>query len=253
VRGTLTNGGISRYRNAAGTIKYRIQNKETLVLSEYRIKPDAIVFPADPNRLKIFEGAGVAGTWELELPPSANDLNFRTVTDVRLVFYYRAKYDSILAANMKAQVAALAGVTQRSRNLALRYIYPDLFFGFQETGQLAFTLTPLDFPFNEVDPQITQLALVLVTDPGVNPNGWTVRLGTPGNAGTVPAQADAQGQIVAEPGHPWQPLTGDTALGDYLIEVRANENPALVTGGVLNLRPIRNIVLLLTYDYTPRT
>lgn len=253
VRGTLTNGGISRYRIPSGSIKYRIQSKETLVLSEFRLKPDSVVFPADPNRLKIFEGAGVAGTWELEFPLSANDLDFHTITDVRLIFYYRTKFDAILAENMKQQVAALAGVTQRSRNLALRYVYPDLFFGFQETGQLAFSLSPLDFPFNEVDPQITALALVLATEPGVDPTGWTVRFATPGNATTIAAQADAQGQIVVAAGHPWEPLTGGTALGDYGVEVRADDNPALVQDGALNLRPIRNIVLLLTYDYTPRT
>lgn len=252
VRGTLINGGISRYRNPSGNIKYRIQSKETLVLSEFRLKSDAVVFPRDPNQMRIFEGAGVAGTWELEMPPSANDLDFSSITDVRLVFYYRAKFDPILGENMKAQVAALAGVTQRARNIALRYVYPDLYFGFQKTGQLAFTLSPLDFPFNELDPQISAFGLVLMPNPGVDPTGWTVRCATPGHTVPVAAQADAQGQIVVGAEHPWDSFTGSTALGDYLIEMTAADNPMLVQDGTLNLRPIRNIVLLITYDYTPR-
>jgi hypothetical protein len=253
VRGVLTNGGISRDRTPdINTLKVRIQPRESLVLSEHRIRDDAFLFPADPSRLGVFEGAGVAGTWTLELPRPSNDLDYRAISDVRLVFYYQASFDLNLATAVKTQLAAFAGVTLHARTLPLRWTYPDAFFHFQDTGQLAFSVTPIEFPYNELDPQLEHLAVIVVPDPGVDPSGWKVRLGTPGHPATIVAQPTAQGAIAADTGHPWQPLVTGPATGDYLLEVRENENPGLVVDGRLALAPIQNVVVITEYSFTPR-
>jgi tetratricopeptide (TPR) repeat protein len=253
VRGVLTNGGISRDRTLdINTIKFRIQPKESLVLSEHRIRDDAFVFPADPSRLGVFEGAGVAGTWTLELPRASNDLDYRAISDVRLVFYYQASFDQNLATAVKAQLATFTGVNLHAHTLPLRWTFPDAFFYFQDTGQLAFSVTPLDFPYNELDPQLKHLSVVVVPDPGVDPSPWTVRLGTPAHAATIAASPGADGSITADVGHPWEPLVTGAASGDYLLEIRANENPGLVIDGKLALDPIQNIVVVFEYSFTPR-
>ncbi|MCC7209505.1 MAG: hypothetical protein IT323_19505 [Anaerolineae bacterium] len=252
LRGALTNGGISRYRTLTSTIKYRVQPKETLVLSEYSIRGDTIVFRQDEARLKVFEGAGTAGTWTIDFPPASNDIDYRWITDIRLTFYYKARYNPGLAATVMADLATLAGNTQVARSLPLRYTHPDVFFHFQATGQFALTLTPLDFPYNHTDPQIDHVALIVATEPGTDPSGWTVRLGTPGHPATIGASPNAQGQIASGGGHAWDPLNTGLATGDYLIEIRADENPALVENGALKLGKIRNLVLILEYTYTPR-
>jgi hypothetical protein len=241
VRGTLTNGGISRYRKLDHSITFRVQPKETLV------------FRQDESRLKIFEGAGTAGTWIIDFPRASNDLDYRWITDIRLTFYYKACYDPGLAAVVMADLATLAGNTQVARSLPLRYTHPDVFFHFQATGQFALNLTPLDFPYNHIDPTIDHVALIVATEPGTDPSGWTVRLGTPGHPATIGASPSAQGNIVADSGQPWAPLNTGLATGDYLIEIRPDENPSLVENGQLKLGKIRNLVLILEYTYTPRT
>lgn len=253
IRGTLTNSGISTYRTSANELKYRIQNNETLVLSDYRVKADALVFRSEGNQLGIFEGAGTASSWELEIPPATNDLDYRWVTDIRLTFYYRARYDRTLAQAVKAQLAAYAGNASQSRSLALRWMYPDLFFHFQDTGVLAFILDHSDFPLHHRDPQLNHVALVLTTNPGIEASSWMVRLGVPSHPETIAAQPTAKGELVAKPGQPWAPLATGQALGEYRIELRGEENPALVQDGVLNLEPIRNIVVILEYTFTPRS
>jgi hypothetical protein len=253
VHGTLTNAGISRYRTAdINSLKVRIQPKETMVLSEYRVRNDALIFPADPRKLKLFEGAGVESTWVVDLPRVSNDVDYRAISDIRLTFYCKAKHDRDLEAAVRAQLAALPGSQQAGRLIPLRWTFPDAFFHFQDTGLLAFSLTPLDFPYNVVDPQIRQVGVVVVTDPGVNPAGWQVRLQVPAAANTIVAPVTAGGTVIAENGHPWQPLKTGNAVGDYIVELRADENPGLVVDGRLQLGTIQNVVLILEYNYTPR-
>jgi len=253
VHGTLTNAGISRYRTEdINNLKVRIQPKETIVLSEYRVRNDALIFPADPRQLKLFEGAGVESTWVVELPRFSNDLDYRAISDIRLTFYCKAKYDRNLEAAVRAQLAALPGSQQAGRLIPLRWTFPDAFFHFQDTGRLVFSLTPLDFPYNIVDPQIRQVGIVMVTDPGVNPTGWQVRLQVPAAPDTLIAPATAEGTVIADNGHPWEPLQTGKVIGDYIVELRADENPGLVVNGRIQLGTIQNVVLILEYDYTPR-
>lgn len=253
VHGTLTNAGISRYRTAnINNIKFRFQPKDTMVLSEYRLRNDALIFPSDQRKLKIFEGAGVESTWVLELPRLTNDIDYRAISDIRLTFSCKAKYDQNLEAAVLAQLAALPGNQQAGRLIPLRWTFPDAFFHFQDTGELSFAITPLDFPYNILDPKIRHIGVVVVTDPGVDPTGWQLRLKVPDTAAAIVAPLTAEGTAIADNGHPWNPLRTGNAIGDYLIEITADENPALVSDGRLQLNTIQNIVLILEYNYTPR-
>jgi tetratricopeptide (TPR) repeat protein len=251
VKGTLTNCGISRYRTTdINRIKFRIQPKETLLLSEYRIKEDAIVFPADPRTLKIFEGAGVTGSWILEIPRSTNDIDYNSITDIRLTFYYHTRFDSALETAVKANLNTYAALNLRSRTVPLRWAFPDSFFHFQDTGKLSFLLDPMYFSFNEVNPKIRNISILIVTENTVDPTAWKIRLGVPAHPDTISASPNSDGEITAE--GPWQPLATGTAIGDYTFEIRADENPELAENGTLKLDNISNIILILEYEYTPR-
>src|SRR5581483_10381297 len=89
ISGTLTNNGISFYRLPSDLwstqddsgLKPRIQSKETLVLSDYSVRTDGLLQPPDQRMTRIFQGAGVASSWRLELPKSVNDLNYGALTD----------------------------------------------------------------------------------------------------------------------------------------------------------------------------
>ena len=70
VHGRLTIGGFSRYwtleRDEKNNFiqKARLQRSETMLLSDYRVVNDSLVFRDDGTVSGIFEGAGVASSWE---------------------------------------------------------------------------------------------------------------------------------------------------------------------------------------------
>ncbi|HEX4813369.1 MAG TPA: hypothetical protein VFV66_11520 [Nonomuraea sp.] len=261
ISGTLTNSGISFYRTpapagagpAGSGLKRRVQSRETLVLSDFDARNDSLLMPEGHDRMKgIFEGAGLASTWLLELPKAVNDLDYGALTDVRITFYYRARFDPELKEVVKAELAARPGANERMRGFPLRWIYPDAFFHFQDTGTLTIDLRAGDFRRNETTPVITHLGLQIATDGSLPAGGLVIRLSPPGKPATA-ATTDATGAIVSDAtGSPWAALTGGSALGSYSLTMTADDNPALAVGGALDVAPIANIGLILGYSYTPK-
>jgi hypothetical protein len=259
ISGTLTNSGISAYRTPASLwldpatsgLKYRVQSREALVISDYAERQDALLLSNDQRMMRIFQGAGLASTWILELPKAVNDINYDALTDVRLVFYYKARFDPDLRARVLTQLASRPGINARERGIPLRWIYPDAFYRFQDTGTLAFSLRASDFRSNETNPIITSIGVLVVTDGSVAGSGLRVALATPTQA-AVTAQTDATGDFVSAAGNAWAPLAAGSAVGNYAISLSAADNPTLVLDGRLTLTPIVNIVLVLGYSFTPR-
>jgi hypothetical protein len=251
VHGTLTNEGISIDRKANGDLRFRVQSRETLPLSQYRIREDSLVFPADSRQLAVFQGAGVASTWTLELPRATNDLDFDAITDVRLVLYYQARFDPQLAQKVRDEIAATPGVFASARQMPLRWLYPDSFFHFLESGRLELALAPADLPYHHTEPRLRHVAVRLIGDAGVV-GGAQLRLATPVSVEPVLAGLDGEGLASSVNGHPWQALIGGDVLGGYALELRAEENPTLVRDGRLELAGVRDALLFLEYGFTPR-
>lgn len=263
VSGTLTNSGISGYRVPAAPpvadalvpspsgLKYRIQPRETLVISDYTVRQDSLLIQNDQRMMRIFQGAGIVSSWRLELPKAINDFDLNNLTDVRLTFYYKARYDPKLHDKVVAELNARPGLNARQRGMPLRWLYPDAFFHFQDTGDLSITLRATDFRFNETNPMITNVGLVVTTNGSVPSSGITVALSTPTHT-AIKGTTDAGGSILSDPGSSaWHPLAGGTALGAYALSVTAPDNPGLVKGGKLDLSPIINMALILGYSFTP--
>lgn len=259
ISGTLTNSGISSYRIPSSSwptpsssgLKYRVQSKETLVLSDYQVRQDALLISSDQRMLRVFQGAGVASSWRLELPKVINDIDYGALTDVRITFYYKARFDPVLHDLVLAQLATHPGVNTRQRAVPLRWFYPDAFFHFQDTGTLSITLKAVDFRRNESQPVLTNIGLLVATDGTVAASGLNVSLATPTHAALL-GTTDATGLISSGGASPWTPLGAGTAVGDYAITLAAANNPTLVHDGKLDLTPIVNIVLILEYTFTPR-
>lgn len=257
--GTLTNNGVSTYRvpSAAwppgGTpgVKYRIQPKETLVLSDFQLRSDDLLYRGNANARRIFEGAGVASSWHLEIPKAVNDIDYGALTDVRLIFYYDARYDPALRTRVLSHLAALPGVTQRTRSLPLAWLYPDAFFHFQDTGTLTVTLRKSDFPRNQLDPVLSDVAL-LVTTVGKPASGITLSLATPAHPAGASGTTGADGSIASGGASPFTALASGSAVGTYTIAMTAAANPAFVSNGKLDLSPVVNVSLLFGYGFTPR-
>jgi hypothetical protein len=260
VSGTLTNSGVSAYRTPAGAaqqgdsgLKFRVQPRETLVLSDYSARVDTGLIPPDPRMNGIFEGAGVVSSWRLELPRAVNDIDYGALLDVRLTFYYKARYDPDLHDAVLAELASLPGVLARQRGIQLRWLYPDAFFHFQDTGVLSFSQAVQDFPSNETKPVITSVGLVIATDGTVPPSGLVLGLSLPGTS-TAKATTDASGVVDGTvAGSPLAALVGGTALGDYQVSMTAADNPALVKNGRLDLSSVGNIAIALGYTFTAKS
>jgi hypothetical protein len=262
VSGSLTNSGISVYRlpfaswpdPATPAVKYRVQSKETLVISDYTARDDSLLIQPDSRQMRIFEGAGVASSWHLELPKAINDIDYGALLDVRLTFYYQARYDPSIAAAVNQELATRPGFTARQRAIPLRWIYPDAFFAFQASGTLSVSLSAPDFRNNETQPQLTAVGVVIATDGSVRAGGLNVALATPAHAAPVTATLDGNGLADSgSTGSPWAPLAAGTALGQYAITLAAADNPSLAPDGTLDLAPIVNVALLMNYTFTPRS
>lgn len=255
--GTLTNDGVSTYRvpsqmwpTGGDGVKYRIQPKETLVLSDYQARNDTLLYREDQRMRRIFEGAGCSSAWHLEIPKSINDIDYGALTDVRIVFYYHARYDDDLRGRVLTHLASLPAVTHRSRSLPLGWLYPDAFFHFLDTGTLSFSLAAADFARNETLPVLSSVALLVVTS-GKPASEIVLDLTTPGKAAQS-GTTDANG-IAASGGPAFAGLVGGTAIGDYSVGMSAAKNAGWVTGGKLDLSAIVNVSLIFEYDFTPRS
>lgn len=187
IRGTLRKSGLSylRYRvGAAGTgaappntapdwvehtpTSYRmapvIQPDETLILSAYDVRRDAVVLRPDPGeQLRVFEGAGVAASWTVSLKPCSTEVNLATITDVNLIIYYYSQFDEGLARAVSLERRKLMGLGsllfQRTRGFSLREIFPDAMYQLHNP--------PLDAP----DDPWRQRTIQIPVQPGLFPPG----------------------------------------------------------------------------------
>ena len=259
--GTLTCSGLSWYRlpsdlwatTEATGLKTRVQNSETLVLSDYAPGTDALLYTPDTRMGAIFSGAGVVSSWQLNVPKEINDIDYGALLDVTITFLYEARFDPQLASRVQAQLASNPGTNSLQRGIPIRWVYPDLFFSFIQTGELTLTLAAGDFPVNQTMPQLTSVGLQLSTSAPQAASGITFSLATPGNATAAKAATDANGSISSlTAGSAWAPLATGSALGGYSLSVTAADNPALAGQGTLDLSGIQNVALVLTYTYTPR-
>jgi len=254
VSGTLTNAGISHYRVPAavvlpGGVKHRVQNRQAQVISDFDPRADALMDEPDRRHRRIFEGAGLASAWTLDLPMDVNQMDYNSLIDVRLTFTYEARYDPDLRAAVLADLAGRPQIHERQRPIPLRWVFADAFFSFYATGILGFALGFGDFAAVETKPLLTGLSLVASTTPHPRAGGLVLTVTAPGAAAVkVTTAADGTVDAVALAAA----VTGQSAIGDYRIAVDAADNPGWVTDGVLDLTGIDNIALIVGYSFTPR-
>ena len=248
VKGTVRAGGISRYRTADGGERTRIHTTDTMALSEFAVRGDAFVYRADPRMHGLFEGQGVASTWELELPRRSNNLDYRMITDVRLVIYYNARFDPALKQAVLGR-PAVDGELVHVRDLLLRYDFPEAWYGFLDTGRMSFELTDRYLPRNETNFRTEKVSLRLLLADGVPPEDVSVTLKLPGKA-AVTADTDADGGIAAAPGSALEGKMGGHLLGTWELSVEPKAgSPLLDTDGKLKGDLIEQVAIVSQYRF----
>jgi hypothetical protein len=241
VHGTLKNSGISRDRKKNGDLFFRIQPHETLYLSNYSPRADIVVFQPDQRVLDVFENCGVATSWTLDIPMAANDLNYQTISDVKMIVYYTAQYDALLENNIRA---ALPKTGAKNMALPFRIVFPDEYFRFIDTGELKCKLQATDFAYNEIKQMVKNISLKVVTE-GMPANNlkFTVQQ----EAVSAKATTDANGVIKSDKANAANPLNAfidKEVTKEWTIQLLDADNPNL------DRSKIRDLFLFLEYSFT---
>lgn len=236
LHGRLTNSGLGRYRDSAGAANLRVQPAETLVLSRYSRRQDAIILTPPPEMRALFEGNSVASGWTLEVPKSLNDADLNLIFDVRLVLYFECLFDATLFAQDTQPPAALT--LTRSRGIYLKQHFPDAYFQLREHGVASVGLAALDFPRNQANPVLQSLALALVPAGSASLAGANLSVRYPGQAAPVAVAVTAE-QAVPKAALPI--VAGTSACGTYQIQ--------LAEADQARKDDIDDLVLVLDYQY----
>jgi hypothetical protein len=248
VKGTLRGGGISRYRTADGGERTRLHTTDTMALSEYTVRNDAFVYRTDPRRHGLFEGHGVGCSWELDMPRRSNNLDYRFITDVRLVLYYNAQFDESLREAVLTRPAAV-GELVHARDLLLRYDFPEAWYTFLDSGEMTFDLTDRYLPRNETGFRTDKVSLRLLLAEGTSPAGVPVTLALPGRA-PVRATTDANGDVRPDPGSDLLGAMGGPLLGRWTLAVEPEPgSPLLDQAGRLDGDLIEQVSLVCQYQF----
>lgn len=249
IHGTLTNTGLCLTRTRSGGIRMRLLQPETLLLSQYRIGPDSIVFTPDQEMLAVFENSPVSTSWVLEIPPSVNDLIYNFISDVKLIIYYESFFDEDLKPAVLEELALTQPLNGR-RTVALRYELFDEFFSFQDTGELRFRLRSTMLPFFHTNPRIREMSILVQADEGVSPAGLIVQV-TVADGTSVTQTTDADGAISTGAGNALNDFVGHDWLQEWTIGVPQAPNQARFDAG-FRLSQVTNIVFVAEYEFTPR-
>jgi Tc toxin complex TcA C-terminal TcB-binding domain len=257
ISGTLTNGGVSFYRTPSdswtdsgdGQLRRRIQPSETLVLSSYARASDPLAAAPGSRQPGIFAGAGVIGSWRLEIPPEVNDLDYDLITDVLITITYDACFDYQLAGQVRQLLASQPGAHTTQVGWPLRWLYPDLYFELISKQSVSLSIAPSDLPLNQAQATLTQVAVLVTTQPGDSPAGLTVTVSAPGSATPASSTTGADGLVTSSANSPLTSQLGRPVVGDWTLGLSAPSPDSPAAG----LSAVANVTLLLEYSYTPRS
>ena len=233
--GTLTCGGLSYYRTPtdtwtsqdANTMRRRVQTAETLVISDYDRRGDPTAL-ADQRQGGVLAGAGVIGSWVLDVPPEVNDLDYHLVTDILVTFTYDARHDPDLAARVRQILDGQPGAHVTQISLPLRWVYPDVFFDLVNNHTATLRVQKSDLPLNHTSAQLTQVGLLATTSGGRSPSALTVDVTAPGAASASAAVTDADGLATsAAAGSPLAAQVGRPVVGEWTLGVPAEGEPGV--------------------------
>ena len=199
--------------------------------------------------MRIFEGAGVASTWHLELPKAINDIDYGALLDVRLTFYYQARFDPSCATACCQHLATLPGFTSRQRAIPLRWIYPDAFFAFQGTGALAFSAGGRRLP-EQRDPAAARRGRCGHRHRVRAAGGQRPLPGHPGQGGPSPTRRTATDSLTRTGSSVGAAAGGRRSASTPSRSRRRTTRRS--PRAKLDLAPIVNVALILNYTFTPR-
>ncbi|MFA7757661.1 hypothetical protein V5F01_29565 [Streptomyces sp. NRRL B-2790] len=238
LRGTLVNSGTSQYRALDGTVKWRLQNVDTMLLSSYG-RDDSVLFRPHPELLTVFEGVGMASGWTLRYPPDINDVDFRFIVDVQVTFHFEAQFDRSLAETVAA-IPLPPEALRASTSFSLGSDFPDRFFLWRSQGAATLPVEPEYLPHHHLAPVVRSVSLQLLGTDGPAP-AVPLTITAPGGA-TADVTPDGNGRVPSTLPS-LAALRGAAVLGDWQLATTA-DGPDRAT--------VYDVLLFVEYGYTRR-
>jgi hypothetical protein len=248
LNGTLTAGGVTRYRRKDGTTGQRLHQVDTMAVSDFVLRNDIFLYSTETGVRGLFQGLGLGSTWQLHLPKRSNDFDFRRIFDVQLAFYYTAKFDPLLRTAVLAKPPR-PGEMALLRNFGLRYDFPDAWYAFYKNGAADLNFEAARLPMNQRNFKVQNALFRVVTKSGVSNAGISLRItGPTGVQGTAPTDADG---VVSSALPALAGLAGVSPLGTWRVQAIAGG--PITDAGKLKFDRIYNIQFGLEYafEYVP--
>jgi hypothetical protein len=244
LNGTLTAGGVTRYRRKDGTTGSRVHQVDTMAMSNFTLRNDMFLYSAETGVRGLFQGIGLGSTWQLHLPKRSNDFDFRRIFDVQMMFYYTAVYDPLLRGAMLA-LPPRPGELSLHRDFGLRYDFPDAWYAFYRNGIAEFQFDRFRLPMNQQNFSVENAFFRVVTKDGVSNENIELSITGPNNvSGTV--VTDASG-IVSTEDPLLAGLIGADPIGLWRVQV--TNGASLMDGGTLKFDRVYNIQFGLDYGF----
>ncbi|MGW1545183.1 Tc toxin subunit A-related protein [Streptomyces sp. NPDC002309] len=252
--GTLTNSGVSYDRGREGQRRIRLQKPETMVLSRFDMRNDGVAFVIDEEQvLSTFENSGVASGWILDFPPSSNDLDYRTITNVYMLLYFDTYYNESVRDLVRAEIAASESC-EYSIGLGVREHFPDEFFALQNTGEVGFELRSGFFPRHHVNPVLRDLYMVIDVHPEPPVSGLVTKIEAVDAEVSASQSTDTDGMICTgdeDEDEPLNVLRGVPLSSRWNMQIDRAANQELFDAG-FSWDKVNNVHLFAEYTYTPR-
>lgn len=240
VEGTLSCGGVTRYRTRANGTNKRVHQVDTMALSDFTVREDGFLYTVETGVRGLFQGMGVGASWRLQLPRRSNDLDYRQIFDVNIVIYYTAIFDDLLSKAI-LNTPRRPGELAEQRTFDLRFAVPEAWYALYRSNSVQFTLDAAQLPKNQQDFALTGLNLRVVTRDGVSSADIELKVTGPG-ASTATATTDANGVVALTS------LASGTPIGQWTIELLGGAS--LLDGAVIKSERVYNIQFGLEYDFT---
>jgi len=247
--GSLRNIGASHFRQADGTVVTRLYSADVMPLSAYEIRQDALAFRVDPNDLQLFENNGVDTLWQLDMPLSANDMDFGSIIDVQLVLYYDGFFDPTLESKIIAGLPKSAAAT---RVTSMRLTFPDELFYLRGQGQAELVYDETLFPMTQTNLKRTKSS-IRVSGDAATTNGLTLHVASAMSGKTYTVKTDANGVVAGTAAtDPLSVLNGSAVFDTLTISILAADNPGLLVAGKLNLSGLTDLMTYFEYTFDYR-
>lgn len=246
--GSLRNIGVSKFKKGDGSVVSRLYPSDVMPLSQYDIRQDSLAFRFNPNDLRLFENNGIDTMWQIDMPLSANDMDYSQILDIQLVMYY----DGFFSTNVESAVkASLPTDGHSSRVFSTKFTFPDELYFLRNQGNAKLSFDRTLFPYNIKDMQRTATSIKIYGSGDAEKN-LTFKLKSAALATELVCTTDASGEI-SSTGTPLADLLTQNMIDDWDITISADDNAAKVADNTFSLNKISEVMIFFEYNFNYRS